>query len=541
MIRSPIATHFGDSLKPRLNVSPNACPPFDSRRPSEPAPSVLRLPPNEMLQRAIQALNNGQLVFAEEACRSVLKMQPQRGDAWLVLAKIVMDASRLEEAEDLLRKAETFGASVVEVTRSRSSLRWRQGRDQESLDLCRKVLSLQPGDPESLVRMAACERRMGDPSQCLRRCATLKDNPSAAVIAAWAHLDLKDPAAALAVLAPYRSHPAVIGTQRSNFFHVLGQAHEALGRYDEALESYGQSKAAIPLKYDEAALRKSFTEVRDFFSRDFLQRASRASTRSERPVFIAAMPRSGTTLLDRIIAAHPQAAGAGETRALRGQIAEWNQPPAGPGQPPRSAWPGIVGTFGVAELDRIAGRYLRETDMYGPQAARIADKHLMNWTFVGLIEMAFPASRIIHIRRDPLDAGISCFERLRPNAVYWSGSLRTIGIALRAADLLLEHWKSVCTVPILTVEYESLVRHQEAETRRIVEFLGLPWDDACLAFHAKGGSKPAANADGERRIEPAPTLASEQASKPMYDSSIGRGARFGAGLDPLREAYDEPL
>lgn len=482
-----------------------------------------------MLQRAIVALNNGQLQFAEEAVRAVIRMQPQRGDAWLWLARTVMEASRLEEVDDLLRTAERWGAPAADVHLARSSLRWRQGRDADCHELCRKVLSFRPSDAEAQMRMAACERRMGDAQQSLRRLAALRSEPNAAILSAWAHLDLKDPAAAVAALTPFVQSTALSGSQRSNLHHVLGFAQEALGQYDQAIASYTASKAAIPTRHDEGALRRTFTDLRSFFTPEFLAKAPRASVRSDRPVFIAAMPRSGTTLLDRIVASHPEGAGAGETRALRGQIAEWN------GKTPETTWPGRVATLGVEDLDRMATRYLKETDPFGASARRVADKHLMNWLFVGLIEMAFPASRVIHIRRDPIDAGISCFERLRPNAVAWCHSLRAIGIALRAADMLLEHWKSVCTVPILTVEYESLVRNQEAETRRIVEFLGLPWDDGCIEFHRKGQESRG------QAGKPPPTLASEQASKPMYDSSIGRGARFGAALDPLRQAYAEPM
>lgn len=498
---------------------------------------MLRLSPNEMLQRAVQALNNGQITFAEEACRSVLKVQPQRGDAWLVLARTAMEASRFEEVEEHLAKAERFGARLAEVVQARSSLRWREGRDSEAHELCRKVLSLQPGDTESILRMAACERRMGDPAQSLRRLSSFKNDVGAAVLSAWAHLDLKDHAAAVAATEPFANDPArlnaLTGTQKSNLFHVRGYAQEGLGRYDEAVASYTKSKEAIPLTYDEKALKRIFTELRDFFTKEFLEKAPRATLRSERPVFVAAMPRSGTTLLDRIIASHPQGAGAGETRALRGQIAEWN------GKTPESAWPRIVAGFDSAKLDAIVARYLNETDQYGRGSLRMADKHLMNWLFAGLIEMAFPASRIIHIRRDPIDAGISCFERLRPQAVAWAGSLRSIGIALRAADMLLDHWKTVCTVPILTVQYESLVRQQESETRRIIDFLGLPWDDACLRHHERRGDTKDLGGKRPDGSSPPPTLASEQAAKPMYDSSIGRGTRFGAALDPLRAAYDE--
>lgn len=469
-----------------------------------------------------------QLPFAEQACRAVLAAQPERGDAWLLLARIVMEASRLEEVDALLTKADRCKAHSIEVQLARASLLWRMGRDEECFDVSRRVLALRPNDQESICRMASCERRLGRPRDALRRLQPHLRSPMAATIAAWAHLDAGDPAAAKAVALPCADAPGLAAALRSNLWHVIGLAHEQLGEYGSALASYTASKQAIPITVDEKAMRRNFHELRSTFSAEFLRSAPRAGLRTERPVFIAAMPRSGTTLLDRIIAAHPEGAGAGETRALRGQVAAWT------GSTEETRWPGIVRTFTPEDLDRIATRYLKETDQFGPRAARTADKHLMNWVSVGLIEMAFPAARVIHLRRDPMDVGISCFERLRTGSIAWCGSLRSIGLALKACEVLLAHWKAVATIPILTVEYESLVRHPVEETKRIIEFLGLPWDDRCLRRERESR--------GDRgRIEPPPTLASEQAARPLYDSAIGRGARFGAALDPLREAFAEPF
>ena len=148
--------------------------------------------------------------------------------------------------------------------------------------------------------------------------------------------------------------------------------------------------------------------------------------------------------------------------------------------------------------------------------------------------MALPDARIIHLQRDPMDIGISCFERLEPNSVAWSGDLRNIALAIKGTDSLMAHWKEVSGIPILDVRYEDLVRDPEAQVRRVLDFIGLPWDDACLRHHVPKDSE----LDAQR---PPPTLGSEQASRPVNDRSIGRAARFGPLLAPLRQALDEPL
>ncbi len=487
--------------------------------------AVLTLPPDEMLQRAWAALDEGKLGFAEHAARAVLSVRPKDGSAWLALSRSLMQQGKLDVSEPALASAEANGARPLDVLHTRSNLLWLLGRDEEALAATTKVLAERPRSVDALLQAAGCLRRLGDLAGARRVLTELPNHPEAASIAAWSWLDEGQPKEAIALLEPVAKRADLSPLHRARVCHPLGVAYEALGRYDDALRSYLASRAALPGRFDPDGFRRSVELMRSIFSREFLAKAPRASVRSSRPVFIAAMPRSGTTLLDRIIAAHPRGAGAGETRALRGQIAEWDGPD------PNKAFPRVVPSLTAADLDRIATRYLRETDPFGASAERTADKHLQNWVYVGLIAMAFPDARVIHLRRDPLDVGISCLERLLGHAVGWSSDLTHIGVALRGAERLMEHWKEVAPIPILTVDYESLVRRQREETARILEFLGLPWDDACMAFHRE--HKPLAE-------RPAPTLATEQTRRPMNDRSIGRGARFGKGLDPLRAALAEP-
>jgi tetratricopeptide (TPR) repeat protein len=450
------------------------------------------------------------------------------------MARAMLEQSRFDDVEPWLTKAGANGAAERDVLLVRSALRYREGRDEDALAMCETILASSPDAFEATMRAANAERRMKRPEAAISRLAPFVTQPAAATVSAWSWIDLKEPAKAVAAIMPLLGSAVVqrIGAQqRSNLYHALGFAYESQGDYQKAIDTYTLSNEAIPITVDERAIRRDIDAIRRAFTAERILRAPLPSVRSARPVFVAAMPRSGTTLIDRIIAAHPLCGGAGETPALRAQLQGI------------ANWPQGVDALTSADFDRIAQRYLAETDRYGPQAERIADKHLLNWTMVGLIAMAMPQARIIHLKRDTLDTGISCFERLRPGQVAWSRSLRLIGIALRACDVLMEHWHEVLATvraereapAILRVQYETLVREPERETRRIVEFLGLPWDDACLAYHS-AGSRKVTPAGG---IAPPPTLSSEQASKPIYDSSIGRGLRFGAALDPLQTAYDE--
>ncbi|MFO0829366.1 MAG: sulfotransferase [Phycisphaerales bacterium] len=488
---------------------------------------MLVLPADQMLKRAISALESGQLLFAEQAARSVVKAAPSMAAAWVALGRVLIATIRFEEATQVLDTAERLQPGNVDALLARGQMAWRLGRDEEVQAFAERVLKTRPQDHEATILLGASLRRMGKLDQALETLRRIQNTETGATYAAWTLLDMNDAQGAFNMVIPFAKRTNMAPSARCNLFHVLGQAQERLGRYSDAFRSYTESKTSVKVNFGEVELRRGVALLKEIFTAEFLRNAPKPAVRTERPVFIAAMPRSGTTLLDRIIAAHPQGAGAGETRALRRQIAEWHTPD------PETAWPRNVRKLGAADLDRIVVRYLEETNSFGPTALRIADKHLQNWVYVGLIAMAFPDARVIHLRRDPMDIGISCYERLEPVALPWSASLKHIGMSIRATEEMMAFWKDNAPIKILTVQYEDIVRNQQSETRRIIEFLGLPWDDACLAHHtAKRG-------DGGQK--PAPTLSSEQAARPIKDDSIGRAAKFGALLDPLREALETPL
>jgi len=474
-----------------------------------------------------QALREGRLADAEAATSSLLAAAPTLLDAWLLAARIHTQRARWKDAERAFVTLDELHPGHPGVALARGHHLVRLGRDVEAIaHFQRAADGLSAGGGEARAMIAACERRLGRPERAIELLAKLPPSPSGLNLMAQALLDLGEPVKAEALLGTVASRP-MSPMGRSQLLHTLGRAIEAQGRFDEALKMYAESKAALGVKFDPSMFNHMLDRMRAAFSRERLRELPRATIRSEQPVLIAAPPRSGTTLLERIIASHPQAAGAGETDAMRAQLAPLSS------VDPYGAMLDVLPGWDASALDAMAQRYLDETTPFGPGALRIADKNLQNWTMLGLLSIVLPGAKVIHIHRDPLDTGLSCFERLNPLAVPWAADLRQIGAMVRKAMDLMEFWKEHLDTPILTVRYEDLVREPRVHTQRIIEFIGLPWDDACLAHHRAG----AESAETGRRQAP-PTLGTEQASKPLYDSSIGRGARFGPTLDPLREALE---
>jgi hypothetical protein len=304
----------------------------------------------------------------------------------------------------------------------------------------------------------------------------------------------------------------------------LGEIKEQQGDFAEAFDCYRRCREGLRVNFSFDEARRELGRMVDTFSADMMAAMPKPSVRSRRPIFIVGMPRSGTTLLEKMIAAHPMGSGGGETPAMRTQILRFANPPEA-----ERRWPEVARLMTSADLDGIANAYLAATEQYVTSGVeRVADKHLQNWMFAGIIAATFPDATMVHLERDPFDAGISCFERLVPAAMPWCCRLEWVGQMLAINEWLMQHWHRVMPGRMIRIRYEDLAREPAKTLAPILESAGLPWDDACLRHHERAHA-------GLR--EPPPTLSADQVKRPVYDSSIGRAGRFGEALEPMRMAY----
>jgi len=231
------------------------------------------------------------------------------------------------------------------------------------------------------------------------------------------------------------------------------------------------------------------------------------------------MPRSGTTLVEQIIASHPRAFGAGELGDI-GQIAQAMPRLLGLG----GSYPGCLREASVAGMDAIAEKHLGRLGEMAPGALRVADKMPGNFQHLGLINLLFPGARVIHCTRHPMDTCFSIYAtRLSPQHPY-ANDLEDIAFYYGQYRRIMAHWRTVVDLPMLEVRYEDLVANQEARTRELIAFLGLEWDEACLRFH-----------ETKRVVT---TASVDQVKRAMYDTSIGRWKRYERHLGPLRAALE---
>jgi len=339
----------------------------------------------------------------------------------------------------------------------------------------------------------------------------------------WARLELhaRRPEAAVAIIDRQLQKPAVPPLSREVLAFLKGRAYEAAGEHDRAFEAYRVANDQLPANFDPVDYVRDVDTLIEAFSSTALAALPHGSDRSSLPVFIAGMPRSGTTLVEQIVDAAPGAHGAGEIKAMESIVASL---PEALGS--REPYPVCVGDLTQRVADRLARRYLADIRKLDRNASVVTNKSLENYRQLGVVALLLPGARVIHCRRDPMDTCLSCYcSHLMPKRHGYACDLGHVAIAYRQYERLMKHWREALDIPMLDVCYEQLIADPEGVSRQMVEFCGLDWDQRCLRPHES------------KRF--AMTLSYDQVRRPIYASSVGRHQRFAKHLGPLREALGE--
>ncbi len=312
-----------------------------------------------------------------------------------------------------------------------------------------------------------------------------------------------------------RDMAALSEEEQVHLHFALGKVYGDVGEDQRAFDHLLQGNALKRRRivYDEAAALARLDRTRALFSAEFMRERAGQGDPSPVPVFIIGMPRSGTTLVEQMLASHPQVHGAGELSDFAAAVAALDGPD------------GVPPDIGGEELRRIGADYLARVTPAAPMARHITDKMPANFRFAGLIHLALPNARIIHISRDPVDTCLSCFSILFGGDQPFTYELGELGRYYRGYAALMAHWRRVLPPGVmLEVRYEALVGDFEPQARRILAHCGLAWDDACLDFH-----------NTERPVH---TASAAQVRRPVYQTSVGRWRPPGDVLRPLLDALD---
>lgn len=461
---------------------------------------------------------------AIEHYRQSIALNPKAFEPHNNLASLLQHVGERQEALDHLRTASRLNPGVAEIQYNIANALGGMDRNEEAIEAFRAIES---EDPLVIERchggIVIALHQLGRFDEARKTVAALRSRLPDSVapimlkaIDGSTRLEPEEIARAKAYVdRQAEDHDDLIWT---NLCFALGNEFARAEAYDEAFHYFARGNRARDREHlyesekDHAKLRA----VIETFTPDLFKQLAEFGKPSRRPIFIVGMPRSGTTLTEQILASHPDVAGAGELSAL-GKIALGMSEAIGSATP----YPQCMGALTREDAQSMAGQYLTALAECDPEALRVTDKMPDNFAFLGLIAVLFPNARIIHCRRDPRDTCLSIFcQSFRGFHPYFY-DLGKLAEYYRLYGQWMAHWRAVLPLPILEIDYEDTVADQEGVSRRLLEFCGLDWDEAVLAFH-----------ETERAVK---TASVWQVRQPIYSRSVGRWRSYERHLEPLLE------
>jgi tetratricopeptide (TPR) repeat protein len=487
------------------------------------------LNPHVAFKQAVGFENQGNLREAEKIYRAILKQHPDNSNTLHNLASVLLRADRPEEATQVLRKVLNHEPRSAEIHVMLANALRKLERYDEALERTRRAITLDPGLAEAHATLAQCLSELGRYDEAVpaqARAIELAPNQPLhyyhwGQVTRWTAADPR--LATLEALAEKSGSLPLDAQIHLNF--ALAKAYADCGDIDRAFRHQiegGALKRQV-VRYHEAITLRQLDELCQEIDAEWLRGHQGIGDPSPLPVFIVGMPRSGTTLVEQILASHPKVRALGERSIFSEGLARICATSGVPTSIARKA-----AQWSDSQLRKLGSLYLEAARRGVPSAVeRISDKANANFQYVGLIHAALPNARIIHTRRDAVDTCLSIFSMLfLGDHQPYSYDLGELGRAYRAYDKMMAHWRNV--VPggvMLEVQYEEVVDDLERQARRIIAHCGLEWDNACLEFH--------------KTDRPVRTASHTQVRQPIYRSSVGRPRPPRDLLLPLLQALGQ--
>lgn len=460
--------------------------------------------PNAMAQQAMQAFQRGDYPRAESLCRQLLKIVRNDPGILNMLGTCLTRQGKLAEGREHLR------ASLKRNPRNEQAwcdLAFNLRLDDlpdEAFEAIERVLRTNPTSGQALHLKAMLCNDLGKPDEGLAfiEPVAMGQNAPPATIIAYAMLSRSPEHQARGAerLEALLARPGLPPGVRRSALYQLGALRDRLKQHDAAFQAIAQASTLVP----QGAVTPA-QPIIDAWNADTLARLPRAELDASAVVLVVGMPRSGTTLTEQIIAAHPRAEGVGE-RADLGHLAR--------AHPPETLDQNSLNEVGNAYLGALRARAGDEPD-------RVVDKMPGNAIHLGLASRALPASRAVWCRRDPRDVVLSCHFQDFGDVHRYTADLELCARAVVEHTKVMRYWQSALDLPIHEMVYEQLVEDPEGQTRALCDFLGLDYDPACLEFHRSG-----------RFVR---TLSHAQVRRPIYKSSSARWKAYEQQLAPAIE------
>jgi tetratricopeptide (TPR) repeat protein len=436
----------------------------------------------------------GRTSAAVQACRKALEHNPQFADAYSNLGLALRQRGDVPGAVEAYRRAIEIDPDFAEAHNNLGVAYMDLGDTQLALDTYEKALELDPDLGEGLLNFSRARRFNNDDGAQIESMEALLDRGH-----------LSDDAS-------------------SNLHFALGKIHDDCGSYARAFDHFQAANRYMRkhVRFDATRFRDWVSRVQRVFDPDFFRRWHGLGDACERPVFIVGMSRSGTTLVEQILASHPLVHGGDELTRIPEIVQDLE---AKLGKPPD--YPDCIAEIDAPALERAARDYVEYIDSLDNEAPRITDKLPGNFFHLGLISVMLPRARVIHCRRDPMDVCLSNYMQKFAEGHYFSYDLSDIAAYYQEYERIMAYWREVLPMDVYEVQYEDLVDDQESISRELVAYCGLDWDARCLRFH-----------ETRRSVR---TASNWQVRQPLYTGAKRRWKNYEPFLGELISALGDSI
>ncbi|MGH8193162.1 MAG: tetratricopeptide repeat-containing sulfotransferase family protein [Woeseiaceae bacterium] len=513
-------------------------------------------PERGKLAHAAEHHKAGRFDEAERLYREILRDNPKNVDAIRMLGRVALSASRNADAERLFRRAIELAPDFAGALTDLGRMLKEQNRFEEAIECFERVIELEPDNPQSHFQLAgtlapaaltyraieAYEKalalspkfpgarlglghvlktvgRQEEAIEAYRECIRLRPDNGESY---WSLANLKTYRLSgddIAAMEERIRRDDLTQQSRVNFVFAMAKALEDRGDFDRAWEYYaeGNTTQRMEEKYDPVATEVMHDAIVEVFDRELLQAKVGVGNADQSPIFIIGLPRSGSTLIEQILASHSQVEGTSELPYVGRVATSLN----------RNRADGINYPHAIRELEAehfqaLGQDYLDLARIHRTEGtARFIDKMPNNFPAVGFLHLILPNARIIDARRHPLDSCLGCYRQLFAKGQTFTYDLNDIGEYFLEYDRMMDHWHTLLPGRVLMVQYEELVNDVDAQVRRLLDYCDLPFEEGCLKFY-----------ETERPVR---TASSEQVRQPIHNRSVGFWRNYEDKLGELKE------